>query len=115
MARLIPRALLGQHDVEVFVGYVDGSPVASSAIFLNNGVAGIYNVATVDGHRRRGLGEAMTWHAARRGREMGCRFGGLLSSDMGLPVYERMGFRKITAFPSFGIEKAGDASGSKEG
>jgi hypothetical protein len=44
------------HDAEVYVGYVDGLPVTSSALFLNNGVAGVYNVATVDGHRRKGAG-----------------------------------------------------------
>jgi GNAT superfamily N-acetyltransferase len=106
MGRLVPPSLLGQHDAEAFVGYVDGTPVAASALFLNNGVAGIYNVATVDGQRRRGLGAAMTWHAVRRGRELGCRFSGLQSSVMGQPVYERMGFRTIAAYPSFGVRPA---------
>lgn len=100
MNRLLPPALLGVQDAEVFVGYLDGTPVSSSALFLNNGVAGVYNVATVDDHRRKGLGEAMTWHAVRRGRELGCQFSGLLSSEMGKPVYERMGFRSITAYPT---------------
>lgn len=105
--RLVPPALLGQHDVEAYVGYVDGTPVAASALFLNNGVAGVYNVATVEGHRRQGLGAAMTWHAVRRGRELGCRFSGLLSSVMGQPVYERMGFRAIAAYPSFAPQPQG--------
>jgi len=103
MDRLVPPALLEMHDAEVYVGYVDGLPVTSSALFLNNGVAGVYNVATVDGHRRKGLGAAMTWHAVQRGRELGCQCSGLLSSPMGQPVYERMGFRAITEYPSLGL------------
>ena len=101
-ARLLPPALLGLHDVEVFVGYLDGMPVASSALFFNNGVAGVYNVATVEGQRRKGLGAAMTWHAVRRGRELGCSFSGLMSSVMGQPMYEGTGFSVIATYPSFG-------------
>ena len=105
MNRVVSPALLGMHDAEVYVGYVGGTPVTTSALFLNNGVAGIYNVATIESQRRKGLGAAMTWHAVRRGRDLGCRFSGLLSSVMGRPVYEAMGFRAITAYPTFGVEQ----------
>lgn len=109
MSRLVSPALLDVHDAEVYVGYVDGTPVTSSALFLNNGVAGIYNVTTVHSHRRKGLGAAMTWHAVQRGRELGCQFSGLQSSVMGQRVYERMGFRTITAYPSLGDRQDGGA------
>jgi GNAT superfamily N-acetyltransferase len=114
MGRLISPALLRMHDVEIYVGYVDGAPVTSSALFLNNGVAGIYNVATVDSHRRTGLGAAMTWHAVQRGRELGCQFSGLLSSVMGQPVYERMGFRTITSYPTLGVQQECSASAATQ-
>jgi len=107
MDRLIAPSLLDLHDVEAYVGYSEGTPVTSSALFFNNGVAGIYNVATVDGHRRKGLGAAMTWHAVRRGRELGCQFSALLSSVMGQPVYERMGFCTIAAYPSLADTRDG--------
>ncbi len=103
--RLMSPALLEMPDAEVYVGYMNGMPVASSALFLNNGVASMYNITTVDSHRRMGLGAAMTSHAVRRGRELGCRFSGLQSSAMGQPLYERMGFRTITAYPSFGVQQ----------
>jgi len=107
MDRLTPPAILDLQDAEAYVGYVDGSAVTSSALFLNNGVAGVYNVATVDSHRRKGLAEAMTWHAVRRGRDLGCRFSGLQSLVMGQPVYERMGFRTIAAYPSLRVQQEG--------
>lgn len=97
---LASPALLAVRDAEVYVGYMDAKPVTSSALFFNNGVAGVYNVATIDAHRRKGLGEAMTWHAVRRGRELGCLFSSLQASDMGKPVYERMGFRVVTTYPT---------------
>lgn len=98
---VVPPRLLQTLDAEVYVGYIDGKPVTSSALFFNNGVAGVYNVATVDSHRRKGLGEAMTWHAVRRGRELGCLFSSLQASDMGKPVYKRMGFCVATTYPTF--------------
>lgn len=100
-SKVVPPALLSVLDAEVYVGYIDGRPVTSSALFLNNGVAGVYNVATVDSHRRMGLGEAMTWHAVRRGRELGCLFSSLQASDMGRPIYERMGYGLATTYPTF--------------
>ena len=115
MDRMVSPALLGMHDAEVYVGYVDGAPVTSSALFLNNGVAGVYNVTTVESHRRKGLGAAMTWHAVQRGRELGCQFSGLLSSVMGQPVYERMGFRTITAYASLGVQQERSASTATAG
>ena len=108
--RLVAPALPGLDDVELYVGCVAGAAVATSALFLNNGVAGIYFVTTVPSHRGRGLGEAMTWHAVRRGRERGAGFASLQASPMGLPVYERMGFEALRSYPSFEQAGAHDAT-----
>ena len=66
--------------------YLDGKPVASSALIASEGVAGVYNVGCVPDARKQGLGEAMTWHAVRRGRELGCDIASLQASDMGRPI-----------------------------
>lgn len=98
---LMPARALHALDVELYVGYIDGEPVTTSALIYTHGVAGIYNVATIDAHRKKGLGEAMTWHGVRRGRELGCLFSSLQASDMGKPIYERMGYRVVTTYPTF--------------
>jgi GNAT superfamily N-acetyltransferase len=95
------RELVSQPGVELYVGYVDGQPVASSALVASRGAAGVYNVGCVETHRRRGHGEAMTWHAVRRGRAWGCEIASLQASAMGQPVYERMGFRLVTGYRTF--------------
>jgi hypothetical protein len=46
-------------------------------------------------------GEAMTWHAVRRGSELCCDMASLQSSDMGRPIYERMGVRLVAPFRTF--------------
>jgi ribosomal protein S18 acetylase RimI-like enzyme len=79
---------------QLFVGLVEGRPVAASRLFCAAGVAGVYHVATVPAARRRGLGSALTLAAVRSARELGYRVGVLVSSSEGFGVYRRLGFRE---------------------
>ncbi len=99
--RFASPALLAIPDVELYVGYVDGAPVATSAVIATHRVAGVYNVACLPSHRKRGLGEAMTWHAVVAGAAMGCTMASLHASEMGRPIYERMGFRVVAPYRTF--------------
>jgi predicted acetyltransferase len=58
-------------------------------------------VATRAKFRRRGVGEALTWHAVREGVAAGCRSATLQASEMGRPIYERMGFRLVAPYKTF--------------
>jgi ribosomal protein S18 acetylase RimI-like enzyme len=75
--------------------------VASSALIVIDGVAGVHYVGTLASHRRRGFGEAMTRHAVDEGAQAGCRSATLQASEMGQPIYERMGFRVVTQYKTF--------------
>jgi len=77
------------------LGFVDGAPVATAWSYAIDGVVLLFNIATLDSHRRRGIGEAMTWHALREGVEQGCDLAFLQSSAAGRPLYERMGFGHV--------------------
>ena len=99
--RLMGAAFLEVEGFESYLGTLDGDPVAVSSVFVDGEVAGVYNVATLDSHRRRGIGEAMTWRSVTRGREAGCTVATLQASQMGKPVYERMGFRVVAPYRTF--------------
>lgn len=99
--RLINDRVLRLAGCEFYVGYVDDAPVASSMLCATDRTAGVWNVGCSPAQRKRGFGEAMTWHAVRRGAELQCDVANLQASEMGQPIYERMGFRLVSPYRTF--------------
>lgn len=85
-------------DLNMYVGYLDDKPACTSLVAYNEGVAGIYCVATMPWARRRGLGTLLTLQPLLDARDMGYQYGVLHASAMGEPVYEKMGFETICDF-----------------
>lgn len=101
-ARLIvPRSMISDDAFVPLIARVDGRPVGRGLLFLDDGVAGVYNVGVIEAYRRRGIGEAITWEILRAGREAGADIGVLQASEMGYPLYERMGFETIVEYHHF--------------
>ena len=98
---LVPIETLGMPGIGLYVGYVDDRPVATSMGYTSGGTIGVYNVATLKDARRRGYGAAVTRHAVAAGATRGATVAILQSSSMGLPVYEKIGFREVLAFRVF--------------
>ncbi len=78
-----------------------GEIVATSMCYLANGLAGIYSVATLPEHRRKGLGEHATAEPLRQLARFGYRVGILQSSEAGHSVYRRLGFVDVGRIPIF--------------
>ncbi len=92
-----PDALLRPHITAV-LGWVDDQPAGAAISSLSHGIAGIYWVGTVPDARGRGIGEACTRLAGNAAFEQGARHVVLQASDMGDPIYRRMGYRELTRY-----------------
>ena len=78
--------------VRTVVATAEGRPVAGAMVVVSDGVAGIQLVGTIPDARGRGLGELCTRWVVNAGFELGARAAVLEASEMGEPIYLRMGF-----------------------
>ncbi|MEX2159302.1 MAG: GNAT family N-acetyltransferase [Dehalococcoidia bacterium] len=99
--KVLPPDILEEPHAHWYLGLADGKPAATSGLVITDGIAGVHFVSTDATYRRRGFGEAMTRHAALEGRKRGLSVAYLQSSEMGYPVYERMGYRRVTGYKTF--------------
>jgi hypothetical protein len=81
-----------------FVAFLEGEPVATSRLSMAGGVAGLYTMVTLPQARRRGIGLAMAHRALVAGREAGMRIAALQATDMGFPIYVRLGFEELFSY-----------------
>jgi len=77
-----------------YLGRLGGEPVATATLYFGAGVAGVYFVFTVEHARRHGIGAEITRAALLEARDLGYRSGVLGSSEIGYPVYRRLGFEE---------------------
>ena len=90
--------LPGQTPMRRFLSRRDGEAVAASAVLPGppgSGLAGIYSVGTLEHARGQGLGTLMTLVAMDAARTGGAQVAVLQASDLGRPVYERLGFGTV--------------------
>lgn len=80
--------------LKLYLGIIDGKPVATSMYYLATGVAGIYFVSAMPEVRNKGVGFAITQKPLIEAKKLGYRIGTLQASKMGEPVYLRMGFKE---------------------
>jgi GNAT superfamily N-acetyltransferase len=85
-----------------FLGRLNGEPVATASLLLAGGIAGIYDVSTVPEARRRGIGTVMTVAALQEARAGGFETTFLQPSEMGEPLYHRLGFRVCCTWSIYG-------------
>lgn len=104
-----PAVALGTACVEIldrpecvaYVGYADHRPVVSGLGWRTGRTVGVYSIATLEPARRRGYGAAMTACVVTDGVVAGCDVAALQASEMGRPIYERLGFRTVVRYAAY--------------
>lgn len=98
---LLKRGLGDHHPWRYYVGYVDGKPVATSLLFVAEGVTAVHYVVTIPEERRRGIGAAMTRHVLREAQALGYHVAVLTASPYGVGIYRRLGFQEYCTFSHY--------------
>jgi ribosomal protein S18 acetylase RimI-like enzyme len=88
---------IGRTPWKLYVGWLDGEPVATNMLFNGAGVASVYAVATAASARGKGIGGAITLKPLLAARDMGFRHAVLFATEMGISAYKRIGFRLVNA------------------
>jgi GNAT superfamily N-acetyltransferase len=88
-------------QIRFYTAFLNDDVVGTTALVLQNGVAGIYCLSTLPEFRARGIGSALTVLPLIEARNEGYRIGTLQSSKMGLPVYLRLGFQEVCKLRMF--------------
>jgi GNAT superfamily N-acetyltransferase len=84
-----------------FIACMEQRPVAISSLSLSAGVAGLWNIATLPGYRKQGIGRALTAATLREARSLGYRGGILISSASGMGLYQNLGFAQCCTFSQY--------------
>ena len=92
---LYAAAALSLDGYAVYLGRVAGKAVTTAMGYRLGREVAIFSVATPPEHRRRGYGAAISAHAARMGFEQGADLAWLQTSELGEPVYRRLGFQHV--------------------
>lgn len=94
----LPAGLLRGTDPSAFhvlAARIDGASVATAIAFDHDGDCGVFNVSTLAGARRRGIGTALTARLLHDAAARGCATASLQSTPMAERVYAAIGFRDL--------------------
>jgi GNAT superfamily N-acetyltransferase len=83
--------------LRLYQARVEGEPACVLGTLDDGDDCGVYLVATLSDHRGRGLARRLLHIALAESRERGCLTSTLQSSNLGYPVYERLGYEPVCA------------------
>ena len=89
-------------EYEGWIAFESNNPVALALIVYSNGAAGFYSIGVLPHLRRKGIGETiLRWCMERSYKSKSSQRFVLQSSDAGLSLYKRLGFKEVTRFTVF--------------
>ena len=100
----LDRRLTGAMNVRHLGAFVDGDIAAYAALYLEDGVAQVEDVATLPAYRGRGLARGVVLHAVAEARRNGAELVFLVTAEADWPkhLYMRLGFDSIGVEHVFG-------------
>jgi ribosomal protein S18 acetylase RimI-like enzyme len=85
----------------LYLGLLDGQPVATAELTVSEGAVGLYNISTLSAYRGRRIGTAMTAFPLTEARSAGHRTAILQAAPDGVRLYARLGFTRVGEVTEF--------------
>ena len=79
----------------------DGKIIGSTMLFVENKNAGIHEVGMLDEFRGKGYAKLLLDTALVEGKRLGAEYASLQASDLGRPLYERLGFEVVSKIETY--------------
>lgn len=78
-----------------YLAFYDNEPAATSLLYYDNKIAGIYAMSTREKFRRNGLGWAIAQACIEEAKKINIPYAGVYASKLGKLLYEKMGFQTV--------------------
>ena len=99
---LMAETAMAMPGCRLLIGTSAGMPVARSMAVTTGTMVGVHNVYVPPSLRGRGYGAAITAAAVSAGRDCGATAACLEATQLGMPVYVKMGFRQLGEYVVMG-------------
>lgn len=76
----------------LYVGYLDGEPVATAEATVQARAVGLFNISTRGAFRGRGIGSVLTWQPLHDAWAAGCDLAVLQADEAAVGLYRKLGF-----------------------
>lgn len=92
-AALFP--LLSDDNAEVFAYWIDGNIAGTAIAYQTNSIMGVHQVGVLPEYQGKGIGKLLMSHLVAYAKKKNCELMTLQASEAGLPIYVKMGFKKL--------------------
>lgn len=75
-----------------FIGRNEGKPVTAGTLFIDQEVARIFHVGTIQEARKKTYGSCLISSMHEKAKSLGCKISALVSTPKGLGMYKRLGY-----------------------
>lgn len=87
--------LLSDDNAEIFAYRVGGNIAGTAIAYQTNAVMGVHQVGVLPEYQGKGIGKLLMSHLVAYAKDKGCELMTLQASEAGLPIYVKMGFKKL--------------------
>ncbi len=81
-----------------FLGTEHGKPVTAGTLFIDQKVARIFHVGTIQEARKKGYGSYLMYQMLEKAKRWGCEISALVSTPKAVEMYKKLGFQEVGIF-----------------